>query len=453
MGISAGSFGFRAFTTAANALTSALGVGQAPPDASGPPNPPPPPPGSGDGGSHWPTPGEMWDGLVSRVQDGVTDFFNYVISPRAPWGHTELTSGLGVLDFFTNANPMSHGQSPMLDNFADVNPLYKPVNMIQNGIANTILSHPAFFNEEVYSQSTQNVYTVAQDARAQIDQGAISDLEGFQQVLTAAAEESNNNPDGFMLLMNEVLLGDRANEPGNGWSFYDTREGLEPVKFGDSGVHENYQDHSDNQLSYHYWAYVNQGHMGLGAVGTYLNFSHEKGACGESIEDFDIGILGAEMGAALAKGELTPREFAERFPEFLATDEHSDFQFITSLLDKSEESPLGIFGDYLVMPSANDPEYEPCEDNIPVEPEAHPIIAQEALLGLDDEPAPVENSGPSVDSPELEEPQETESTDNSSTGDDAPVENAPADEPEPKREPPKPSGGGGGGGGNVHLAI
>ncbi len=309
-----------------------------------------------------PDPGEIWDSIVSTVSQAVSDtverVVDYVTPQVAPWGSTNLTTGTWVLDAVTSPNPVTQNPVPIMDDVLTVLPVVKP---LANLATNATVSALAPNNPDAYKTASDQVYATAQQAQQMVENGEITDLQGFQMVLTEAAEQSDNDPDGFMQLMNETVVGYKANEPGNGWSFYDVPENREPINFGDTGVDPEYQDHSSNQLSYHYWAYVNQGHMGLGLAGTYLNWSHEKGACGESIEDFDIGVLGQQMGEALRNGDLTPEEFAEQFPEYLGTDEHASFQFVTSLLDRDEESPLNALGATLVLPSANDADYVSCE--------------------------------------------------------------------------------------------
>ncbi len=294
--------------------------------------------------------------IIPGIQNVIKDVVEYVTPDIAPWGYTELTSGNSDLDHIITLSNLNHNPVPILDDLANTLVMFPVAKPIINYATNEIVSTLYPMNEEIYEQAVNKVTQVAQQANEAADNGQITDVQAFQIILQEAAEQSGNNADGFMQLVNEAVVGSSANQPGPGWSFYDVKMNQERIDIGDTGAYSGFQDDSEMQLSYHYWAYVNQGEMGLGPLGIYLAHHHEKEALdsgfgGASIEDFDIGLMGIQMGTELQNGTLTPEEFAEQFPDYLGTSQFAGFTAVTSILN-GDTAMAGLSGNWK-FPSVN----------------------------------------------------------------------------------------------------
>jgi hypothetical protein len=170
----------------------------------------------------------------------------------------------------------------------------------------------------------------------------LDSVDALQVLIGHAANVTNNNPETFLRLMNEAVLGTVADIP-NVPKSQSTR-----IDFGDLGMHEIYQDQSTMQM-YHFWGYVNVGYYLPKDVAKVFNYGHEvleplaakfldknpkikkhipssnRLSRTGSKEDYRLSGVGYNLGQALAKGHITPKQLAKIIDRMLRTDDYRPF--------------------------------------------------------------------------------------------------------------------------------
>lgn len=157
-------------------------------------------------------------------------------------------------------------------------------------------------------------------------------VDAVQVLATRATALSNNNPEVFLNLMNEVLLG--SDVPWIRFQVVGIYTGSQPgIRFGDLGMNPIYQDGTINQM-YHFWSYVNYGYYlpkDAAKVGNVIHEYHEPTYLGwltgqppGAKEDYRLSVVGYNIGQALQKGHIKPSELARKLDQYLRTDKYNE---------------------------------------------------------------------------------------------------------------------------------
>jgi hypothetical protein len=178
----------------------------------------------------------------------------------------------------------------------------------------------------------------------------LDSVDALEVLIGHAANVTQNNPKHFVELMSEVLMGKETNSRTPG-----TRQRVTPrIMFGDLGMHPIYQDRSEMQM-YHFWAYVHYGYFYPKDIAKGINFEHEvlepqiepmynvlklihsgrplfdmlfnyiNPSSTGSRQDYILSGVGYNLGQALAKGHITPRQLVKMIDRILRTDAYRPF--------------------------------------------------------------------------------------------------------------------------------
>jgi len=227
----------------------------------------------------------------------------------------------------------------------------RPVGKTKQPLATFFLrSHPRrLLKQESFQEMLQHkaeeLYSFAENQVRQRTE-AHSDLNIFQKISEQAVRLSNNRPPVYLALMNEVFLGSQPDKVldrfyGLGRIPKRLLDNKPAIFIGDTGLHERYRDYTLNQLSGHFWPFVNYGfHVTPSPLLSELiawggNIVHEVLHQGRSRQDYELSLLATVIGAEFRSVRLTPEEFTKNMQTILGTDQykqvHSRFSVISRL--------------------------------------------------------------------------------------------------------------------------
>ncbi len=173
----------------------------------------------------------------------------------------------------------------------------------------------------------------------------VDDVDAISCLMSRAAKLSNNEPEVFIRLMNEVLIGN-INKWGYAPGIPPRIPGNTRIEFGDKGMHPLYQDHSPMQM-YHFWSYVNYGYYYPTDIAKAGNTVHEvvepiirkeldqhgipssripfirSLSESGSAEDYRLSAVGYNIGKALKKGHIKPSKLHDMLDQVLRTDKYN----------------------------------------------------------------------------------------------------------------------------------
>lgn len=166
----------------------------------------------------------------------------------------------------------------------------------------------------------------------------VNSVRALKAIITKAAELSGNNPDEFMLLVNEVILGKDA---PNRYLFPKVLN-FNRVELGDLGMHPIYQDHSTMQM-YHFWAYVCLGFFQSESISKLANVTHEyleplgnkifnnpNWSSTGKFEDYNLAERGIMLGVWLKNGRIKIEQLSIIIEKYL---EDPDYLPVTEVVD------------------------------------------------------------------------------------------------------------------------
>jgi hypothetical protein len=144
---------------------------------------------------------------------------------------------------------------------------------------------------------------------------------------------SNGDPDTFMNMMDNTLI------PVGKSEAYDTQvRGIKWVEdthkarliIGSTGLAGSYNDHSNNQISNHFWGFVSAGYHKGTEFSYASNFKHEyiDPMLGEvrpsdypqskgSQQDWDLSVQAYKLGDDLKHGKVTVKQFNQNAEDLL----------------------------------------------------------------------------------------------------------------------------------------
>jgi len=147
----------------------------------------------------------------------------------------------------------------------------------------------------------------------------LDDVDATSALIARAAKLSGNHSKEFIFLMNEVLFGTNQNIPGLDNLGITPARHFKRIHIGDQGMNSLYQDGEDVQMS-HFWGYVNYGYFVPKDIVKAANFFHEYLPGPKrfgSQEDYRLGVVGYNVGQALAKSNISPLELSDRLDMIL----------------------------------------------------------------------------------------------------------------------------------------
>jgi hypothetical protein len=157
----------------------------------------------------------------------------------------------------------------------------------------------------------------------------------FREASNLAETLANGDPDTFMTMMDNTLI-----PPGTSAAFdkhvreiswvEDSHAGKARPIIGSTGLASTYNDHSNNQISNHFWGFASAGyHKGTGfSYASNLKHEYLDPVLGEikpsdysqskgSQQDWDLSVQAYKLGDDLKQKKITVKQFNEKAESIL----------------------------------------------------------------------------------------------------------------------------------------